>query len=311
MDYRGGVVKPALLLAFFLCIGCSQSGSNRAEGYVLPEEVKWIHEDTDIAAHLTQEPAECSSQLGSSNVVAQVKLGRLAFRSPYLLGGQATRQGLSCQSCHTNGGVNRDFFIHGMSDAPGTADVTNFHFSSTLGDEVFNPKPIPSLVSTALKEDRQALEEREAFILRLVEKEFDGKAPSKAIREALVSYVHSLNYLNCSSTGWEEEDLLRHQLSVIDTGVELLEAGRFDIQDDRAFVSASLRNELGRLSVRYPEQSKLKQKLVDISLKVKQGDPASVEELVSDWAVLRPKFEKTVSRSLYNKDYVLNAPSRD
>ncbi|MGF7473737.1 hypothetical protein WFJ45_23635, partial [Salmonella enterica subsp. enterica serovar Minnesota] len=71
------------------------------------------------------------------------RIGRAAFNSPLLLGGQAARAGLSCASCHRNGRGNPDFHFPGISGAPGTADVTASLLSSHRGDGQFNPKPIP------------------------------------------------------------------------------------------------------------------------------------------------------------------------
>ena len=90
-------------------------------------------------------PNECLPRHETAKQTQKIAVGRLAFRSPYLLGGQAARRGLTCQACHGQGQTNTHFFVTGLSSAPGTADVTSFHFSDELGDEAFNPVPIPSL----------------------------------------------------------------------------------------------------------------------------------------------------------------------
>ena len=105
-----------------------------------PEILQWVHQSANKIEVLTSEPAECLSKDMWLDQHRSLILGRAAFRSPYLLGGQAARRGMSCQACHTNGHINAHFYIEGLSQDPGTADVTNFHFSTTLGDDVFNPK---------------------------------------------------------------------------------------------------------------------------------------------------------------------------
>src|SRR3546814_4193206 len=64
----------------------------------------------------------CSSDLTQQSFYAEY--GRLAFRSPMVLGGTASKAGLSCQACHPNGFANEDFFIPGLSDAHGRIDVS-------------------------------------------------------------------------------------------------------------------------------------------------------------------------------------------
>ena len=59
---------------------------------------------------------------------------RLAFRSPSVLGGAAGKLGLACDTCHPNGGINRDFFVPGLSDRPAhqQARTTLVAWSRTL-----------------------------------------------------------------------------------------------------------------------------------------------------------------------------------
>jgi len=293
-----------LLWAFFLCVSCTQSTSDTEATPVFPEELKWIGPNADRASHLTVEPSECLPSFEDSDRMQQIALGRLAFRSPYLLGGQATRRGLSCQSCHTNGDINADFFIDGLSGEPGTADVTSFHFSSTLGDETFNPKPIPSLVSVSGPLDQPAAEERKAFILRLVEMEFDGKPQSKTISDALVTYVNSLDSSSCSTSDVTGRAVLRHHLGVIDAGVEMLTELREYSPDDVAFIQSAVRNELGRLSNRYPENTSVQEELIALSMDIKNVEPEKEGDIASDWQKLKTNLNAEFERSFYNADYV-------
>jgi len=134
MDRRRPALGFILGLAF---TGFAASCAPRMslDGGVSPDVLKWIRPGTDIVQVLSEEPGECLPISDVRN--PDIELGRAAFRSPFLLGGQAARQGLTCQACHMQGQTNSHFFVVGLSGEPGTADVTNFHFSDDLGDENF------------------------------------------------------------------------------------------------------------------------------------------------------------------------------
>ena len=115
-----------ILLASATLAACSAQPSKSTNA--APEILRWVHPEADIVSVLSEEPRECLSAQANY----QETLGRLAFRSPFLLGGQAARRGLTCQACHSQGQTNTNFFVVGLSDTPGTADVTSFHFSDSL-----------------------------------------------------------------------------------------------------------------------------------------------------------------------------------
>src|SRR5688572_17121534 len=105
---------------------------------------RWLPQERQAHA-LTHEPTECLSSSADVQTVRRLAIGRAAFRTSLLLGGQAARAGLSCNSCHRNGRGNPDFQFRGFSGAPGTADVTSSLMSSHRGDGRDNPTPIPDL----------------------------------------------------------------------------------------------------------------------------------------------------------------------
>ncbi len=152
--------------------------------------MRWIAPEADRVAVLTRAPGEC---LAPSTDPA-VEIGRAAFRSPLLLGGQAARAGLSCESCHVNGRGNPTFRFPGISGAAGTADVTASLFSRTRGDGVHNPKPIPDLGTAPRTVPPVQLR---GFIKGLVVDEFDGPHPPAAVLDGLVAYVSALRPEAC------------------------------------------------------------------------------------------------------------------
>lgn len=150
-------------------------------------EARWLSADADPLNALLHTPGECLA----AQADPLIETGRAAFRSPLLFGGAAARAGLSCQSCHRDGRGNADFYIEGLSAAPGTADASSGLFSRSRDNGVFDPKPIPAL--TGRKREGAALHE---FIEGVVRDEFQGAPPGRVI-EALVAYVAALDAGAC------------------------------------------------------------------------------------------------------------------
>ena len=164
--------------------------------------LRWIAPGADIVRALTTEPVSCRVALESTGSVTVLKnnvsyknidVGRIAFESPALLGGAAGRMGLSCASCHVNGRDNPDFFIDGVSGAPGTADVTNSLFSKSRGNGAFDPTPIPDLAARDGKQ--MQVRKGEAFLAKthgLIVEEFDGQEPPQQMLYDVIAYMDGL-----------------------------------------------------------------------------------------------------------------------
>jgi cytochrome c peroxidase len=145
-------------------------------------------------AMLGHKPAELIDQ--SVKLSNKILYGRLLFRSPSILGEKAVRIGLSCNSCHTNGHVNTSFFIDGLSDQPGTIDVSHRFWQAGFEDNITNPIKIPSLRNVKGKPtfgSNVVLSDLPAFTSHVISTEFAGPLPSKAEMDALVSYMNSLD----------------------------------------------------------------------------------------------------------------------
>lgn len=161
---------------------------------------RWLS-DTGRLRALSTRPRECLATPATREGGELIAIGRTAFRAPALLGGQAAKAGMSCASCHGNGRVTRDFQFPGLSDAPGTADVTSSLMSSHRGDGVFDPRPIPDLAFTARiarDPDKPALA---SFVHGLVAEEFDGADPGPLTMRALLAYLRAIR--PCESDGAE------------------------------------------------------------------------------------------------------------
>jgi hypothetical protein len=162
--------------------------------------MRWLAPSADASVALTHRPTECLRPPPDSETDYQIELGRAAFRTPLLLGGQAARAGLDCESCHRNGRGNPEFDFPGVSGAPGTADVTTSVLSSHRGDGIDNPRPIPDLSGpkSALKVNQApAGGALEADIDGIVTQEFDGAEPPPAVLKGLAAYVRALSPQAC------------------------------------------------------------------------------------------------------------------
>lgn len=109
-----------------------------------PPEQRWLSAGAEIARAMTTAPAECLGRV-DPRFAYMVEAGRALFRNPYVFGGEAGEGGLSCQTCHVNGGVNAFLFVDGLSDAPGSVDAASRLLGRTEEDGVRAPTPIPAI----------------------------------------------------------------------------------------------------------------------------------------------------------------------
>lgn len=244
---RGQGRTRALIAAAALTCGASSPA-------VLPiRDARWLA-SPDLAADLTHQPPECRSRYADAATERSARIGRIAFRAPLLLGGQAARAGLSCSSCHSNGRSNVHFHFPGLSGDAGTADVTASLMSSHRGDGIFNPKPIPDLAGdpAKLKVSRDpGKDDLKRFIHGLITQEFDGPEPPLAVLDGLAAYVRSLSPPACK--GQKSTPIrLSSMLDDVDTAMRLAEesyAGG-DKATARLLVGAA-RSMLGKIDERF------------------------------------------------------------
>ena len=188
MDRR---IQPFRFLIAAAALVAAGTGANLAAGAARNSTLQalvWIANGHEAAA-LTRQPTAC---LGDAQFDPAVVAGRAWFNAPQLLGGQASRAGISCASCHSNGRRNPHFQLAGISAGPGTADVSASFFSVARGNGRFDPKPIPDLALPGrISHDRQshALED---FLRGLIVEEFSGRPPGDAAMADLAAYVRAV-----------------------------------------------------------------------------------------------------------------------
>lgn len=275
--------------------------------------MRWLAPEADAAKVLTTGPAECLAAPSDADAALAVEIGRAAFRSPLILGGQAARAGISCESCHRGGASNPDFMFPGVSGAPGTADVTSSLFSSYRGDGIDNPKPIPNLAGprSALKVDQApAGRVLESFIHGLVTEEFDGPEPPPAVLNGLAAYVRALSPAACPRAGTQAITLAQ---GMADARRAVAAArGALGKKDDATAVvmidaaRARLRDIDERFSGLPRDQARLRALDLDLSaaLAAVRATDGTADQRLVVWRETSVAMERALardaSRSLYN-----------
>ncbi|HWF64879.1 MAG TPA: hypothetical protein VN685_09725 [Rhizomicrobium sp.] len=276
---------------------------------------RWIAPGADKAKLLSEKPSECLAKLATAELAYQVEVGRAAFNTPLLLGGQASRAGLECESCHRGGRTNREFFFPHVSGKPGTADVTTSVFSSHRGDRLDNPKPIPDLSGPRelLKVSRDPKKsDLRNFIHGLVTEEFDGAEPPPAVMAGLAAYVRSLRPDACPSNPTTS---IRMEGVMADASRAMHAAEAAAVRKDGAtavLMVASARTQLGLIYERYQAPSLTAERvalrdadldLASIQNDLRTGDAGAAMRLAlwpGQAAALTAKLQAHENKSLFD-----------
>ncbi len=303
-----------LIVAFAACAAAPE-----ATAPVTPDSLRalrWIAPGADKVRALTTEPAACFIPGPLDTPDLETIMGELAFESPALLGGAAGRMGLSCASCHLNGRDNPDFFIEGVSGAPGTADVTSSLFSKVRGNGAFDPVAIPDLVA---RDERQIQDRRsEVFAAKvhgLVVEEFDGQEPSATVFKALLAYLDQLDKARCPDAGKLEPIELSTDISAVTGALAIASLAK---ADTAIFYIRIARERLERIHERFApvELSREREAILVVSLKL-AGEAEALRsggEVSAglSWSALelQEKLREAEPRSLYNPDVLRAALAR-
>jgi hypothetical protein len=287
--------------------------------------MRWAPRDADPVATFARAPTECLRLPADRNEALSVEVGRAAFRTPVLLGGQAARAGVTCETCHKAGRTNPSFVFPGVSGAPGTADVTDSLFSTHRGDGIDNPKPIPDLSGpkTRLKIAQAPAEHRlEPFIHGLITQEFDGPEPPKAVLAGLAAYVRSLSPQACPQEASEPvtADYFLSDARRAVTAAKAL-AARGDA-GAAVVVLASARTRLGLIDERFegPGLAAAREALRDADARLaaaqqglregRRDVPADLGAWLSDSRPLQARLEADAPHSLFNPALLTQAAKR-
>jgi len=159
---------------------------------------------TELNEDAIQRPREVFRSENSGRKSYLVNLGDLAFNSPSILGGVARQAGMSCGTCHVNGAGNAKFFMPKMSTRPGNFDTTGPLFNPKADNLLLDPVRIPSLRGARYLApygvDGRMPSLRD-FVRNVIVNEFAGPEPSPVIVDAIVAYIHDIDFLPNPSLG--------------------------------------------------------------------------------------------------------------
>lgn len=275
--------------------------------------LRWIAPQADAVKALTIAPVACETPPPRMPDGQSLKLtlGRIAFESPALLGGAAARMGLSCSSCHINGRGNADFFIAGVSGAPGTADVTSSLFSKVRGNDALDPVPIPDL---AARDGSQITDRKskpfEDKVLGLIVEEFDGQPPPPYVFESVLAYMDSLDIAHCADpAATQKADYLDDYAVVMSASTILLTKDA--PAEVKLFYIRAARERLERLHERFVggearvALEAMSARFASVADDIRNG--VAPPDFISDLTSLIGPLFKEADRSLYNPDVLRGA----
>ncbi len=261
-------------------------------------ELNWVADGYDPVAALTAQPATCQA---ASDAPANAAAGKLLFHSPLLLGGQASKAGLSCASCHRNGRANQAFMFESISGQPGTADVTHGLFGPQRADEINNPVAIPDLAlpDGQIRVARDVPGVLEAFLQAQITEEFGGALPAPVTIASLAAYIRTLDHSACAPDTIETRTWQTETGMIQDGLVQLASESIGSTRGDRA-LRLAIRTSLGRLHERYPqaEQTAIRSRLTRISQMVR--DEVQLLDIHAELNALKLELEQQADQSLYN-----------
>ena len=281
--------------------------------------MRWMSPEANLRNALSETPTECLRPPQAPRAAQAVEIGRAAFRTPLLLGGQAARAGVTCESCHRAGRGNPDFQFPGASGPPGTADVTLSLFSSHRGNGVHDPRPIPDLSGprSALKVAPEGLS---GFIRGLIVEEFDGPEPPAAVLEGLVAYVSALDPAACPHHPSTPVTLAA---TMTDARLAVTAAGAALAQGDRPTANlmiAAARTQLGLIDERYgafpDDRARLRRAdadLASLQAAIRERRPDAAAQLAGSTGgltALETRLARREPASLFNPKQLARAANR-
>ena len=192
---RTPICKAAAAAAAFLAVFAAVSLS--AEPIATKEGV--LPAGTELNEDQLDQPTELFwSELAGGKRSYLLNLGDMLFSSPTILGGAARQAGISCGTCHQQGGGNAKLFVPGMSTRAGNFDTTGPFFNPKADNGVLDPVRPPSLRGAkylAPYGHNGRFASLRDFVRNVIVNEFAGGEPSPQVLDALVDYIQEIAFL--------------------------------------------------------------------------------------------------------------------
>lgn len=278
----------------------------------IPTALRWLKRDDISLTEMFTVRAEPIIEPENETEAYLLSLGRIAFHYPGTLGGLAAREGMSCNTCHVNGGTSPHFFIKGLSSKPGTFDATNSVFSKETEDLIDNPLVIPTLYNvgkTAPYAQGGRFATLEAMLDHVVLDEFEGLDLPADVHGALVTYMQRLE--DPPTPARVDWPTLEKDLAEVEEHISTLKQA-IDGQassDAVLFLFAATRHKIGRIAEFFPAQAEPRAELKDWSSKLHalrerfstMPDDKSLHDALNQ--VIKPEaLAPHIQGSLYNID---------
>lgn len=295
--------------------------SLHADDQKLLKAQEWLGGDKSAQLEILSQPyAKAPNSFKNKEEEITYQIGEALFRTPTLLGGQAAKARISCNSCHLSGAGNTQFQFPNISGPPGTADVSNSFFSSFRGNQNFDPIAIPDLRQVG-KIPRDDSAQLSRFIQGLIVEEFNGTQPTAKTLDAITFYVQRVKYSHISPYA---KMTVRDPISIINQSVDNI---AHSIENDNTEIAVLLvdaaRHQLGLIYERYNDPV-LRASIVNISnnlgkiksdwdhpIDAKAQSVAPVNAALPDWksdfAELSASLIEKENNSLYNEDKLRKA----
>ncbi len=249
----------------------------RADAPLLLHAQSWLIDDKSAQFEILSQPyAKTPSHFTNRQEEIAYQIGEALFRTPIILGGQAAKARISCNSCHLSGSDNEYFLFPNISGAAGTADVSNSFFSSFRGNQNFDPVTIPNLRKKGKipVQDEQKLR---TFLHGLIVEEFNGNEPSDATLDFLILYLQKIadeDQNHQPSASHKGHNLSVHDpLKIIKQSIDNIEysIGKDD-RDTAILLIAAIRHQMGLIYERYqhPKLKKVQIYILNLSKKLAQ-----------------------------------------
>lgn len=251
----------------------------------------WTAHGDQLAHDLTTAPRECLNAR-----TPQIEAGRALFRSPTLIGGPASRLGMSCNSCHVNGRGNARFLLPEMTNRMGAADVTSEWASHVRGDGVMNPVDIPDLADVGARASYGHAHDPslEHFAHSVIVEEFQGEEPPAQAFTSLMAYLRALRGDACGG------DVA---ITLADSADDVRRALRASEDADPATASVlllSAQEAIGRISERLPARAFARDRGRFEALSRELGAMRRADDVRAAWMRARTgwsaRFDRAVTR---------------
>jgi len=271
----------------------------RANNHNLFKAQDWLVQDKSAQLEiLNQSYAHIPDSIKDDKQRSLYLIGEALFRTPTLLGGQAAKARISCNSCHINGTDNPYFLFPNISGEPGTADVSNSFFSSFRGNQNFDPVKIPDLRKVGKISHDLGTQELRIFIRGLIVEEFNGHEPSDSTLNALTFYVRNVKNTDMNQSNKRQSLSVKDPLKIINQATENIKLSlNNDDLEIANLLTASVRNQLGLIHERYnnPKHKYIRTHIIKSS--------NSLALIKNNWSHDNPKHDSFSAIDIWEKEF--------